>query len=88
MGAIPEADPDEPQVTKPFKFVTGKLCSGLMEFNGGLIDAIANVRDQLVRVDMDVSRGCPVASGVGGSSGVIMTEGDGGQGGSIRDSQN
>lgn len=25
MGAIPEADPDEPQVTKPFKFVTGKL---------------------------------------------------------------
>ena len=24
MGAIPEADPDEPQETKPFKFVTGK----------------------------------------------------------------
>ncbi|PYI24718.1 cytochrome c oxidase polypeptide vib [Aspergillus violaceofuscus CBS 115571] len=22
MGAIPEADPDEPQETKPFKFVT------------------------------------------------------------------
>ncbi|RAH78340.1 cytochrome c oxidase subunit VIb [Aspergillus fijiensis CBS 313.89] len=25
MGAIPEADPDEPQETKPFKFVTGEL---------------------------------------------------------------
>lgn len=24
MGAIPEADPDEPVETKPFKFVTGK----------------------------------------------------------------
>lgn len=23
--AIPEADPDEPQVTKPFKFVTGEF---------------------------------------------------------------
>jgi len=23
MGAIPEADPDEPVETKPFKFVTG-----------------------------------------------------------------
>ena len=27
MGAIPEADPDEPQETKPFKFVTGELSS-------------------------------------------------------------
>lgn len=25
MGAIPEADPDEPVETKPFKFVTGEL---------------------------------------------------------------
>lgn len=25
MGAIPEADPDEPLETKPFKFVTGEL---------------------------------------------------------------
>ena len=25
MGVIPEADPDEPLETKPFKFVTGKL---------------------------------------------------------------
>lgn len=25
MGAIPEADPDEPVETKPFKFVTGKF---------------------------------------------------------------
>lgn len=25
MGAIPEADPDEPMETKPFKFVTGEL---------------------------------------------------------------
>lgn len=24
MGAIPEADPDEPLETKPFKFVTGE----------------------------------------------------------------
>lgn len=24
MGAIPEYDPEEPQETKPFKFVTGK----------------------------------------------------------------
>ncbi|KAB8235491.1 cytochrome c oxidase subunit VIb, partial [Aspergillus alliaceus] len=26
MGAIPEADPDEPVETKPFKFVTTKHC--------------------------------------------------------------
>lgn len=25
MGAIPEADPDEPMETKPFKFVTGEF---------------------------------------------------------------
>jgi hypothetical protein len=25
MGAIPEADPDEPVETKPFKFVTGEF---------------------------------------------------------------
>lgn len=25
MGAIPEYDPEEPQETKPFKFVTGKF---------------------------------------------------------------
>ena len=25
MGAIPEADPEEPVETKPFKFVTGEL---------------------------------------------------------------
>ena len=29
MGAIPEADPDEPQTTQPFKFVTGKLASSI-----------------------------------------------------------
>lgn len=29
MGAIPEADPDEPVETKPFKFVTGE-CSKLL----------------------------------------------------------
>lgn len=29
MGAIPEADPDEPQATQPFKFVTGKLASSI-----------------------------------------------------------
>ncbi|KAE8393634.1 cytochrome c oxidase, subunit VIb [Aspergillus alliaceus] len=28
MGAIPEADPDEPVETKPFKFVTGLLSIG------------------------------------------------------------
>lgn len=27
MSAIPEADPDEPVETKPFKFVTGELSS-------------------------------------------------------------
>lgn len=46
MGAIPEADPDEPQETKPFKFVTGELvpltphpCGSM----GPRIDSIANV---------------------------------------------
>jgi hypothetical protein len=29
MGAIPEADPDEPVETKPFKFVTGE-CTKLL----------------------------------------------------------
>lgn len=34
MGAIPEADPDEPQETKPFKFVTGELSSLKLWLNG------------------------------------------------------
>jgi hypothetical protein len=43
MGAIPEADPDEPVETKPFKFVTGEFVPACLRANGRELRSIANL---------------------------------------------